>query len=74
MGSLTWELAGETHHPSGNDLINTTMGGMFLGKIMYRVSNIVIDENSFGFERGLRDFLNLLLILLAVLSDLLAEK
>jgi len=57
MGSLTWEMFGETHPPSGNDLINTTMGGMFLGEIMYRVSHLVIDENSFGFERGLREFI-----------------
>src|SRR5690606_17077309 len=31
-GSYIWETAGETQHPSINDLINTSFGGVILGE------------------------------------------
>ena len=56
MGSLTWEYLGETHYPSGNDIATTTLGGMFLGEVLYRFSDLIIKENTVGFERGVREF------------------
>ena len=32
FGSATWEFFGETNHPSLNDFINTTLGGITLGE------------------------------------------
>jgi hypothetical protein len=31
-GSYIWETAGETQHPSINDLVNTTFGGILMGR------------------------------------------
>ena len=30
FGAVTWEYFGETHPPSGNDLITSTLGGIYL--------------------------------------------
>jgi hypothetical protein len=40
-GSAGWELFGETIQASLNDLINTTMGGMALGEVSYRLSALI---------------------------------
>jgi hypothetical protein len=40
-GSASWELFGETIQASLNDLINTTMGGMALGEVSYRLSALI---------------------------------
>lgn len=61
MGSATWEWLGETHPPSGNDLVNTTMGGMFLGEVMYRFSDRIYDGKAVGFNRVWREFAAFLL-------------
>jgi hypothetical protein len=50
-GSLMWEIAGETHPPAPNDLINTTLGGISLGEMTYRVSNVIVNDNHRGFKR-----------------------
>ncbi|PKL85298.1 MAG: hypothetical protein CVV22_08510 [Ignavibacteriae bacterium HGW-Ignavibacteriae-1] len=55
-GSLMWELFMENKPPSYNDLITTSFSGITLGEISYRVSNLIIDESSTGFERFLREF------------------
>ena len=60
-GSATWEWMGETHPPSGNDLVNTTMGGMFLGEVMYRFSDMIYDGKARGFGRVTREFFAFLL-------------
>jgi hypothetical protein len=39
-GSLSWELFTENVRPSLNDLINTTLGGMALGEVSYRLSSL----------------------------------
>ena len=38
LNSFTWEYFGETHPPSGNDLMTTTLGGIHLGEITHRLS------------------------------------
>jgi len=50
-GSLMWELFMENEPPSTNDLINTTVSGIFLGETLYRLSSLVIDERKRGFSR-----------------------
>ncbi|MCF8242089.1 MAG: DUF3943 domain-containing protein [Melioribacteraceae bacterium] len=55
-GSLMWEYFMENEPPSYNDLINTSVSGITLGEISYRVSNLIIDESTGGFERFLREF------------------
>lgn len=40
-GSLSWELFTENVRPSLNDLVNTTLGGIALGEVSYRVSALL---------------------------------
>lgn len=56
-GTATWELFLENVRPSLNDLINTTLGGMALGEVTYRLSNLLgsrrgPERNSFVRELG----------------------
>ncbi len=55
-GSLQWECCGETHLMSLNDFINTGMGGIALGEMIYRTSSMVLDNTATGSERGWREF------------------
>jgi hypothetical protein len=43
IGSWTWEMFAEAEQPSINDQITTTVAGSFLGEILYRFSNVVLD-------------------------------
>ncbi len=54
-GSLMWEYFMENEPPSYNDIVNTPVTGIILGEISFRVSNLIIDESSVGFERFLRE-------------------
>jgi len=56
-GSLMWESLMETDPPQTNDLINTTLGGAMLGEITYRLSSLLFDESTYGFERTSREIL-----------------
>lgn len=49
-GAATWELFMENVRPSLNDLINTTLGGMAIGEVTYRLSTLV--GSSRGRERN----------------------
>jgi hypothetical protein len=40
-GSATWELFGENITASLNDLINTTLGGVAIGEVTYRLSSML---------------------------------
>lgn len=55
FGSLTWEYFGETHPPSGNDLVTTTLGGIFLGETLHRLSDQILDDRSAGSGRVWRE-------------------
>lgn len=46
----------EIEPPSYNDIVNTPVTGIILGEISFRVSDLIIDESSTGFERVLREF------------------
>lgn len=54
-GSALWEMFMETEAPSNNDLITTTMGGIMLGEITWRVSSLLLDDSSTGSERVWRE-------------------
>ncbi len=54
-GSFGWEYFGETHHPSMNDWIATSMGGTSLGEMLHRFSEMVLDNRAQGSERTWRE-------------------
>lgn len=56
-GSLMWEYFMENEPPSINDMIATTIGGVELGEITYRLSDLFIDNRSSGMERIGREVL-----------------
>ncbi len=57
-GSLMWEYCMENESPSINDFFATSVGGLCLGEITYRISDLLIDERTVGFERFCREFLS----------------
>ena len=52
-GSLSWELFTENVRPSINDLINTTLGGIALGEVAFRMSSLLTASNSRAATRQL---------------------
>src|SRR5687768_11284797 len=44
VGSIFWEIAGETTRPSKNDQISTGIGGSFLGEALFRMSNFWLEQ------------------------------
>ncbi|HMR19448.1 MAG TPA: DUF3943 domain-containing protein [Sphingobacterium sp.] len=50
-GSYIWETAGETQHPSINDLVNTAFGGIILGEMTHRVSRNILARSRNGRNR-----------------------
>lgn len=54
-GSLMWEMLGEREPPAINDLVATTVGGICIGEIAHRISDLFIDERLTGFSRFLRE-------------------
>ena len=54
-GSFMWEIMGEQWAPAPNDLLNTGMGGITLGEMLYRASSMVLDNRATGFERTMRE-------------------
>lgn len=57
-GSFMWEFFMETEPPSINDLFATTFGGVALGEITYRLSDLFIDHRTTGAERVGREILS----------------
>ena len=55
FGSATWEYFGETNHPSLNDFINTTLGGIALGEMFHRAAWLVRDTRATGRGRLWRE-------------------
>ncbi|MCM1029108.1 MAG: DUF3943 domain-containing protein [Pseudoflavonifractor sp.] len=50
-GSAQWELFMENEYPSTNDIIATPIGGMAIGEVCYRVSDIILNDRATGWER-----------------------
>jgi hypothetical protein len=54
-GSFMWEYFGETHHPSMNDWVMTSVGGIALGETLYRLSGMLLDNTATGSGRTWRE-------------------
>jgi len=55
-GSLMWEMLMENEYPSANDIIATPVGGMAIGEVFYRTSDMVLDDRKKGWNRFGREF------------------
>lgn len=60
-GSLMWEFFMELERPSINDLIMTTAGGIKVGEILFRSSDLILDNRASGTERFGREALGFLI-------------
>jgi opacity protein-like surface antigen len=56
FGAFMWEFAGETHPMSYNDLISTTVGGITMGEMTYRLSSEILDNRATGGKRFFKEF------------------
>lgn len=56
-GSLMWETMCETEPPAINDLMATTVGGVCIGEITHRISDLIYDDSKRGPARFWREFL-----------------
>jgi hypothetical protein len=56
-GSAFWEYMSEQQYPSTNDLVMTSIGGVALGEILYRISSLALDDSRSGFARFTRELL-----------------
>lgn len=54
-GSWLWEYLFETHHPSLNDWVATSVSGAALGEIFHRLGGMVRDQTATGAERTWRE-------------------
>ncbi len=57
FGSMEWELFMETDPPQTNDIINTSIGGLMYGEMLYRMSSLVLDESKRGTKRLVNEIL-----------------
>jgi hypothetical protein len=56
-GSYMWKIFGENGTPEREDIINTTVDGILLGEILYRISSNILDDRTSGRERFFRELL-----------------
>lgn len=56
-GSLMWETTCEIEPPAINDLIATTVGGVCIGEVTHRISDLVLDDSKRGMARFWRELL-----------------
>lgn len=56
-GSLMWETTCEIEPPAINDLIATTVGGVCIGEVTHRVSDLILDDSKRGGARFWRELL-----------------
>lgn len=54
-GSLMWEMCMENEYPSANDILATPIGGMALGEVTYRMSDLILDDRQCGAPRTGRE-------------------
>lgn len=50
-GSAMWELFMENEYPSVNDIMATPIGGLAIGEVLYRTSDLVLDDRRTGMSR-----------------------
>jgi|CZKP01.1.fsa_nt_gi hypothetical protein len=77
-GAYMWKLFGENggpeRKPERNDVIVTTLGGMFGGEVLYRLSSNVLDERTTGTERVGRELVALIISPGRALSRFMSGK
>lgn len=56
-GYLMWGFIFENDQPSYNDLIMTTLGGVFWGETFYRISSLILDDIARGGNTVLEEIL-----------------
>jgi len=56
-GSYMWKIFGENGTPEREDIVNTTVDGILLGEILYRISSNILDDRTHGRERVFREIL-----------------
>ncbi len=71
-GSFMWEMFMENEYPSGNDIMATPIGGMALGEVMYRTSDMILDDRKTGASRFGLEFASFLVSPMRGLSRLLS--
>lgn len=71
-GSLMWETTCEIEPPAINDLMATTFGGVAIGEVTHRMSNLVFDDRLSGFPRFMREFLGTLICPIKGLNRILS--
>lgn len=54
-GSLMWEFCGEVEPPAINDVMATTCGGMAIGEVTHRISELILNNADRGVSRFLRE-------------------
>lgn len=54
-GSWMWEHASENNSPSTNDFVNSSLGGIAVGEVSFRLSTIVLDNTAHGGNRVMRE-------------------
>ena len=57
VGSYMWKTFGENGTPEREDIVNTTIDGILLGEVLYRISSNVLDDRTTGSERVFREIL-----------------
>jgi hypothetical protein len=55
LGATLWEYTGEAHHPAVNDWLLTSLGGISWGEMLYRFSDMVVDNTATGSGRAWRE-------------------
>jgi len=61
LGSFMWEFFWESEQPGKNDTIMSTLGGVTLGEVLFRITDLIKDESSSGLTRALRKSLRFLI-------------
>jgi len=56
FGAFFWECCGETHPMSLNDMASTTLGGIALGEMQYRLTSEILDNQATGSSRFFKEF------------------
>ncbi len=57
LGAYEWKIFGENVPPERNSLIATSVDGILLGEILYRISSNILDDRTMGAERTFREIL-----------------
>jgi hypothetical protein len=73
-GSYIWETYAENQPPAPNDFINTGFGGTVLGEMTYRLSNRIVNNESYGFKRQVNEILGFMIDPMNGLSRILGGK